>query len=85
MQIHYRLFLALLFTVYSMASSANDKLSIPYEVRAEFRASGCEIVSVNEAARTDLGRQKIYVAVCSGVDTYLMAVKCRRTSCQTLR
>lgn len=85
MQIRYSLFSTLLLAVFSMSSLAKDELLVPYEVRAEFRASGCEIVTVNEAARTDLGRQKIYVAVCSGVDRYLMAVKCRRTTCQTLR
>ena len=79
----------LLISVAAMAAqtsvSAQESLSIPYEVRAQFRESGCETVTLREAARTDMGRQTIYVASCSGVEIYLMAVKCRGTSCQTLR
>ena len=79
------LFYALLFisTVFATADAQTSK-TVPYDVRAVFREGGCEIIIVNEAMRTDLRRQRVYVASCSGLDTYLMAVKCRGNSCAVM-
>ena len=62
-----------------------DSLSIPLEVRSIFRNAGCETITLSEAAKTDLGRHKIYVGTCSGLQTYLMAVECRRNDCHRMR
>ncbi|MGR8947139.1 MAG: hypothetical protein ACU84Q_03770 [Gammaproteobacteria bacterium] len=64
---------------------AQEYKIVPYEVRSKFREAGCEIVTVQEAMRTDLKLQSIYVATCSGLETYLMAVKCRGERCTVLQ
>ena len=64
---------------------AQELKIVPYEVRSKFREAGCEIVLVREALRTDLNRQSIFVASCSGLEVYLMAVKCRGKRCAILQ
>lgn len=84
MRIYHQLLVAIFFFAFSASSPGEDDLMIPYEVDATFRASGCEFVTINEAASTELGFQKIYVATCSGVSRYLMAVECKEKKCHTL-
>ena len=66
-------------------AQTSSSRTVPYEVRAKFREAGCEVVIAQEAMRTDLKRQVIYVASCSGLEIFLMAVKCRGTSCEVMR
>ena len=73
------------FFLFANAAWAQTSSSVPYEVRSKFREGGCEVIIAQEAMRTDLKRQVIYVASCSGLETYLMAVKCRGTSCEVMR
>lgn len=63
----------------------SDLFETPYEVREQFRNAACETIVLNKAGTTDLGRQEIYVATCSGIETYLMAVMCINKSCQVMR
>ena len=65
--------------------AAQELKIVPYEVRSKFREAGCEIVLVREALRTELNRQSIFVASCSGLEVYLMAVKCRGKRCAVLQ
>lgn len=72
-------------TLFAAGGFAQESKIVPYEVRSKFREAGCEIVLVREAIRTDLKRQIIYVASCSGLEIYLMAVKCRGSRCAILQ
>ena len=74
-----------LFLAGTVTAQTSRLREVPYEVHAKFRENGCEEIIVQEAMRTDLKRQVIYVASCSGLETYLMAVKCRGRSCEIMR
>ena len=68
-------FISVLGVVFSY-ETLGDGLPPPYEIRAKFSDAGCRIVDVEQVARTDLDRQRVYVAWCSGMDVYLMVVHC---------
>lgn len=71
--------------LFTIQIGAQESKIVPYEVRSKFREAGCEIVLVREALRTELNRQSIFVASCSGLEVYLMAVKCRGKRCAILQ
>ncbi|MEM7468665.1 MAG: hypothetical protein AAF387_17485 [Pseudomonadota bacterium] len=76
--------LAILITTFAPMVGAQQSKIVPYEIRSKFRSAGCEIIIAQEAMRTDLKRQSVYVASCSGLETYLMAVKCQGDRCRVL-
>jgi hypothetical protein len=58
--------------------------AVPYEIRTTFESAGCQILKVEEVAKTDFDAQRVFVAWCSSTTVYLMVIKCQGYSCRII-
>jgi hypothetical protein len=58
------------------------RAEVPYDINAMFNNAGCRTLQTREVARTEIGRQRVYVAWCSGLDVYLLIIKCDGFACR---
>jgi hypothetical protein len=62
----------------------NASAVVPYDIAAKFRDAGCRVVRAEQVARTELDAQRVFVAWCSGMEVYLMVVKCNGRLCSVI-
>jgi hypothetical protein len=62
----------------------NASAVVPYDIGAKFHDAGCRIVRSEQVARTELDAQRVFVAWCSGMEVYLMVIKCEGRLCRVI-